>query len=163
MIERRRLIVLPDTRWGHCNIKSLNLIRVYSRRRPRRNRRLRSGFPPRRRGDGVLEFQTAPAQDGILRTCPADERILPGVTRAHFIMLAKECGVPVDETAFTLEEAYDADELLVTVQARTAFRLRTRGKTVCGRDEPLLRKLQQHTRVFFTTARTARERIGRTL
>jgi len=40
-------------------------------------------------------------KNGVLRTAPTDERILPGVTRGHFLMLARQIGIPVDETAFT--------------------------------------------------------------
>ena len=89
-------------------------------------------------------------KDGVLRTAPADERILPGVTRGHFLMLAKKLGVPVDETAFTLEEAYAADELLITSTSAHGLPVgEMEGKAVCGRDEPLLRRLQKAYRDYF--------------
>ena len=151
LAERRRLIVLPDTRWGHCNIKSLNLIpSVLAAEAAKRRGACEAVF----HRDGVVSECSSSnlllLKDGALRTAPADERILPGVTRGHFLMLAKELGVPVDETAFTLEEAYAADELLVTSTSAHGLPVfEMEGKPVCGRDEPLLRKLQRAYRAYF--------------
>lgn len=152
--ERRRLIVLPDTRWGHCNIKSLNLIpSVLAAQAAKERGACEAVF---HREGVVTECSSSNLlllKDGVLRTCPADERILPGVTRAHFLMLAKELGVPVEETAFTLEEAYGADELLVTSTSAHGLPVcELEGEAVCGRDEPLLRNSSRRTARIFTTA-----------
>ncbi len=151
IVERRRLIVLPDTRWGHCNIKSINLIPSVLAAQAAKERGCTEAVFHR---DGVVTECSSSnllmLKDGVLRTAPTDERILPGVTRGHFLMLARELGVPVDETAFTLEEAYDADELMVTSTSLHGLPVcELEGKPVCGRDEPLLRKLQKAYREYF--------------
>jgi len=149
--EYRRVVVLPDTRWGHCNIKSLNLIPSVLAAETAKERGCSEAVFHR---DGIVSECSSSnllmLKDGALRTAPADERILPGVTRAHFLMLARELGIPVDETAFTLEEMLDADELMITSTSAHGLPVGfVDDKPVCGRDEALLRKLQKAYRAFF--------------
>ncbi len=149
--EHRRVVVLPDTRWGHCNIKSLNLIPSVLAAQAAKERGCSEAVFHR---DGVVSECSSSnlllLKNGVLRTAPANERILPGVTRAHFLMLAREIGVPVDETAFTLEQMMDADELLITSTSAHGLPVGfVDDKPVCGRDEALLRKLQKAYCEFF--------------
>lgn len=151
LTEHRRVVVLPDTRWGHCNIKTLNLIPSVLAAETAKERGCceavfhRNGVVTECSSSNLLLLK-----DGMLRTAPADEKILPGVTRAHFLMLARELGVPVDETAFTLEEAYDADELMITSTSAHGLPVgEMEGRAVCGRDDALLRKLQKAYRDYF--------------
>ena len=151
LAERRRLIALPDTRWGHCNIKSLNLIPSVLAAQAAKERGCVEAVFHR---DGVVTECSSSnllmLKDGVLSTAPADEKILPGVTRAHFLMLARRLGIPVNETAFTLEEAYKADELMVTSTSLHGLPVcELEGRPVCGGDEPLLRKLQRAYREYF--------------
>ena len=151
LVEYRHVIVLPDTRWQHCNIKSLNLIPSVLASEQAKQRGCAEAVFHR---DGVVTECSSSnllmLKDGVLRTAPADERILPGVTRGHFLMLAREIGVPVDETAFTLAEAYAADELLITSTSAHGLPVgEMENKPVCGKDEALLRKLQKAYREYF--------------
>ena len=74
-------------------------------------------------------------KDGAVRTAPADGKIIPGVTRNHFLQLARENGIPVFEEAFTVQEAMDADELLITSTSVHGVRVvEIDGTPVCGRD-----------------------------
>ena len=89
-------------------------------------------------------------KDGILRTAPADERILPGVTRAHFLMLAKRLNIPVEEMAFSLAQMMDADELMITSTSVHGVPVGfVDDSPVCGRDSALLRRLQKAYRDYF--------------
>jgi para-aminobenzoate synthetase / 4-amino-4-deoxychorismate lyase len=56
--------------------------------------------------------------DGVLRTPPADGSILPGVTRAAAIELARELGTTVREEPLTHAEACGARELFATGSIR---------------------------------------------
>lgn len=149
--EYRRVAVLEDTRWGHCNIKSLNLIPSVLAAQIAKERNCSEAVF--HRGGVVSECSSSNLlmlKDGSLRTAPADERILPGVTRAHFLMLAKRLNIPVDETVFTLEEMMEADELMITSTSAHGLPVGfVDDQPVCGRDEPLLRRLQQAYREFF--------------
>ncbi|MEA4915675.1 MAG: aminotransferase class IV [Christensenella sp.] len=149
--EYRRVAVLPDTRWGHCNIKSLNLIPSVLAAQSAKERGCSEAVFHK---EGIVSECSSSnlllIKDGALRTAPADERILPGVTRGHFLMLAREIGVPVDETAFTLPEMEQADELMITSTSAHGLPVGwIDDKPVCGRDEALLRKLQKAYREFF--------------
>ena len=51
---------------------------------------------------------------GVLKTPSVDAGILEGVTRNAVIRLAKEAGVPVEETTLTRHDLYIADECFLT-------------------------------------------------
>jgi branched-chain amino acid aminotransferase len=53
-------------------------------------------------------------KDGVLRTPAQSVCGLVGVTRCTVIKLAKEAGIPVDETLLTLHDIYSADEAFIT-------------------------------------------------
>lgn len=150
----RSVIVLPDLRWQRSNIKSLNLIPNVMASQQAYERGCAEAILHR---DGVVTECTSAnllmLKDGALITAPADEHIIPGVTRAHFLTLARQMGVPVYEEAFTLEQAYDADELLITsTSVHGAFIHEIEGKPACGRDPALVKRLQTAFRAFFWDA-----------
>lgn len=151
LTEYRRVTLLEDKRWGHCNIKSLNLISSVMASQTAKERGCAEAVF--HKGGIVSECSSSNLlllKDGVLRTAPADEQILPGVTRAHFLMLARELNIPVDETAFTLDEMEAADELLITSTSAHGLPVGfVDEKPVCGRDEALLRRLQKAYREFF--------------
>jgi para-aminobenzoate synthetase / 4-amino-4-deoxychorismate lyase len=72
-------------------------------------------------GDEVLEAAWAnvfAVRDGVLFTPPLDGRILPGVTRATAIELARARGIEVCERALPLVEMRQADEVFLTNSIR---------------------------------------------
>jgi D-alanine transaminase len=76
--------------------------------------------------------------DGELRTYPASNYILPGVTRAVVLELAKELGIPVRETPIFAEQIGSLEELFLTgtttdVQAIVRLDERPVGDGVPGR------------------------------
>ncbi|MDD4312521.1 MAG: aminotransferase class IV, partial [Eubacteriales bacterium] len=151
LVEYRRVTLLPDTRWGHCNIKSLNLIPSVLAAQSAKERGCSEAVFHK---DGIVSECSSSnlimLKDGVLRTAPADTRILPGVTRGHFLMLAREIGIPVDETAFTVTEMEQADELMITSTSAHGLPVGwIDDKAVCGRDQSLLRKLQKAYRAYF--------------
>jgi len=63
---------------------------------------------------------------GILHTPPLDGRVLPGITRAVVLRLAAGAGIPVRETALTLEAVLDAaEEVFVTNSVVGVVRVRS--------------------------------------
>ncbi|HUJ09614.1 MAG TPA: aminotransferase class IV [Verrucomicrobiae bacterium] len=65
----------------------------------------------------VVEFTTSNlfvVKDGQLYTPPLSEGPLPGITRHVVLMLAKEMGIPVNETGFGPEFLDSADEVFAT-------------------------------------------------
>ena len=53
-------------------------------------------------------------KDGALRTPPPETPVLPGVTRALVLELARMCELPIEENPCTLKELFEADEAFLT-------------------------------------------------
>lgn len=113
--KKRRLKTVEDTRYLHCNIKTLNLIpSVMAAQAAKEAGCDEAVF---HRGETVTECSHSNIlifKNGVLRTHPADNLILPGITRMHLLALARDLGIPVEETAFTLADLREADDVLVT-------------------------------------------------
>ena len=110
-----RCITLPDTRYLHCDIKTLNLLpNVIAAQRA-----LEAGCDETifHRDGRVTECAHSNVHiltGGACVTAPLDNLILPGVTRAHLLNICREMGIPVQERPFTLEEMMAADEVFFT-------------------------------------------------
>jgi D-alanine transaminase len=108
-------IMLPDTRWARRDIKCLNLLANCLAMK----QAAREGvFEPILHENGlVTEAATCSlflVKDGALITRETGPHILSGITRAFFIELADENGIPVQERPFTPEELAAADEIFFT-------------------------------------------------
>lgn len=110
------LITGADTRFFHCNIKTLNLIpSVMASERAKRAGCYEFVFC--RPGGRVTECSHSNVhiiQGGVFRTAPTDELILPGIARAHLIAACGRLGIPVSETPFTVNELMNADEIITS-------------------------------------------------
>ncbi len=142
--KRLALTEAEDTRFLHCNIKTLNLmINCLAATRAEEMGCDESVF---HRGELVTECahsNVSIIKDGMLITHPADNLILPGITRKHVIEICGEYGIPVEERAFTMEELRGADEVLVTSSTqlcRGAGSLD--GKPIGGKAPEILKKIQ---------------------
>ncbi|CAI6021387.1 D-amino-acid transaminase [Cohnella sp. JJ-181] len=109
------VVTLEDIRWLHCNYKTLNLLANVMAKQEAAERGAADAILHR---SGIVTESSASnvmiVKDGILRTHPADNLILHGVTRAVTLRLARAAEIPVEERPFTLEELYGADEAFVT-------------------------------------------------
>ena len=140
-----KLITVEDTRFFHCNIKTLNLLpNVMASQKA-----VAAGCDEGvfHRGDIVTECahsNVSILKDGVFKTHPTDHFILPGITRMHLIQECKKLLIPVDEIPFTLEELFDADEIIVSSTSKLcSAACELDGKPVGGKDTALLRKLQE--------------------
>lgn len=142
--KKFKLITEEDTRFYHCDIKTLNLIpSVMAAEKAKEAGCDEAVF---HRGFTVTECahsNVSILKDGVFRTAPLSNMILPGTARKHLVALAKANGIPVDETAFTVEELMDADEVIVH-SSGTFCNAATEidGKPVGGKAPELLKKLQ---------------------
>lgn len=142
--KKIKLITLEDTRFLHCNIKTLNLLpSVIASQRTKEANCHEAVF---HRGGRVTECAHSNIhilKNGELRTAPTDNLILPGIARRNLINTCAALGVPVREEAFTLGEMMEADE--VVISSCGSFCLAAEaidGKPVGGRAPELLKKLQ---------------------
>ena len=140
-----KLITVEDTRFLHCNIKTLNLIpNVMAAQQTKEAGCDECVF---HRGERVTECahcNVGMLKDGKFITPPTDHYILPGISRAHLIKMSKKLGIPVDETTFTVKELMEADEVIVSSSSNfclTACEID--GIKVGGKAPELLHKLQE--------------------
>lgn len=139
-----RLISMEDTRFLHCNIKTLNLIpSVIGYQRCVEAGCQETVF---HRGERVTECAHSNIlmiRDGVLCSPPRDNLILPGITLKHLLMLAEANGIPTREAPFTMDELRDADEVIVSSSGGLCIRaVELDGKPVGGKDPVTLKKLQ---------------------
>ncbi len=138
-------ITMEDTRYFHCNIKTINLLPavIYTQRAEEAG----CAETILHRGDRVTECAHSNVhilKDGVFRTAPCDNLILPGITRAHRISQCREMGIPVVEEAFTVKEMMDADEVFFTSASALCCRVTCiDGKAVGGRDPQLFERIRQ--------------------
>ena len=132
-----RVVTTEDTRFLHCNIKTLNLLPsvIYTQRAEE------AGCDEAilHRGDRVTECSHSNVhiiKDGTLITAPCDNLILPGITRAHILRICERLGIPVEERPFTVGEMMAADEVFFSSSSALTCRIREiDGKAVGMRDE----------------------------
>lgn len=114
------LITTEDTRYFHCNVKTLNLIpSVMAAQKAEEAGCAEAVFY--RPGGRVTECAHSNVhilKNGTLFTAPTDNLILPGIARAHLLRACTALGIPFREEAFTLEELFDADEIIISSSSR---------------------------------------------
>lgn len=138
------LITTEDTRFLHCNIKTLNLLP--SCMAAQRTAVAGCDESVFHRGDIVTECahsNVSIIQDGVFKTHPTDHYILPGIARAHLIKMCKKLGYAVDETPFTVAEMMAADEVIVSSSGSFCLAAESiDGQPVGGKAPQMLKDLQ---------------------
>lgn len=143
--KKLKLTHIEDTRFFHCNIKTLNL--MVNCMVANRAEELGCDESIFHRGDIVTECahsNVSILKDGTLITHPTDHYILPGIARMHMIQICKDLNIPVDETPFTMAQLMDADEVLVSSSTQLCRCAESvDGTPVGGRAPQLVRKMQE--------------------
>lgn len=140
-----KLLSREDTRFLHCNIKTLNLIpNVVASQRASEAGCDEVVFHRAGRVTEGAHSGIAILKDGAFCTPPADELILPSITRLHCLQLCEKHGIPARVAPFSLDELMAADEVLVlSTGAHCIPVCEVDGKPVGGKDPALLQTLQQ--------------------
>lgn len=106
---------LDDIRWLRCDIKSLNLLGSVMAKEEAKEAGFNEAMLHR---DGVVTEGSSTnmfaVKDGVVYTHPVSNLILNGITRQVVLGICEELSIPVNETAFTVEDAYKMDELFYT-------------------------------------------------
>ncbi|ATV00737.1 D-amino-acid transaminase [Bacillus velezensis] len=108
-------ITAEDKRWLRCDIKSLNLLYNVMIKQKAYEAGAYEAVLIR---DGAVTEGTSSnvyaVINGTVRTHPANELILNGITRMKLLELMKENGIEVREKALTEDELRDADEIFIS-------------------------------------------------
>jgi D-alanine transaminase len=107
-------ITMPDIRWLRCDIKTIQLLpNVLGKQAAAEVGALDVLFVR----DGVVT-ETSHANvlaviDGVIRTHPTNNLILPGITRAVVLEIARDLAMRVDETPFAAGDLPRASEVFL--------------------------------------------------
>ena len=96
-------------------------------------------------------------RDSTIYTTPLGSSILPGITRASVVTLAKDLGYTVMEMAIPREMLYIADEVFFSGTAAEITPIRSIDKIVVGAGHagPITKKLQN---AFFTIIQSGKDK-----
>jgi D-alanine transaminase len=111
------VITLPDSRWAHPHIKTLQLLPNVLAKQAARDAGAFEAWFVDRAGfvtEGASTNAWIVTQDRGLVTRQADDSILRGVARATLIDVAARLALRVEERAFTVEEAQGASETFLS-------------------------------------------------
>lgn len=140
-----KLITREDTRFFHCNIKTLNLIPsvVATQKAKEAGCQECVFYRPGGRVTECAHSNVHIIKDGKLITAPTDNLILPGIARAHIIKACKKLEIPVSETPYTLDDLFNADEVIVSSSSNLCLHANEiDGKPVGGKAPELLEKIR---------------------
>ena len=154
-----KLVTTEDKRFYYCNVKTLNLIPsvLASEKAKKAGCDEAVFYRPGGRVTECAHSNVHILQNGVLKTAPTDELILPGIARAHLIKACKALDIPVDETPFTLDELFAADEVIVTSSSNLcASASHIDKKKVGGKDKKTLTAIRDWVVEEFTTATALR-------
>ncbi|MFE5319166.1 D-amino-acid transaminase [Paenibacillus sp. NPDC056579] len=139
-------VTMDDIRWLRCDLKTLNLLPNVLAKQHALDQGVHEVILHR---SGVVTECSASnlfmVSQGELRTHPANNLILHGITRAVVLRLAHEAGIPVREEAFTLDELRSAEEAFIsgTTTEITPVISVDHKPVGQGAPGPVTRKLQQ--------------------
>ena len=156
-----KLITVEDTRFFHCDVKTLNLIpSVMAAQLTKEAGCDEAVF---HRGDRVTECahsNVSIIENGVFVTAPTDNLILPGIARANLIKACHALGIPVSETPFTLDRLMKADEIIVSSSGSFCLSAsHIDGIPVGGGAPELLEKLRVYLEADFINETTPKESI----
>lgn len=110
-----KLITVDDTRFFHCNIKTLNLIpNVMAAQKAHENGCDEAVFHRNGTVTECAHSNVSIIENGRFVTHPTDNLILPGIARANLIKTCNKLGITVIEEGFDLGRLMNADEIIVS-------------------------------------------------
>ena len=139
-----KLVTAPDTRFYHCNIKTLNLIPSVMAAQDAARRGVQETVFHR---DGIVtecaHSNVSILKDGVFYSHPNDELILRGIAKTHMIGACYRLGITVMEKPFTLEDLRAADEIIVTSSSNFCLHAcELDGVPAGGKDPATLKAIQ---------------------
>ncbi len=123
-------ITAEDTRFLHCNIKTLNLLPAVWYAQAAERAGVYETILYRKTAEAVGDCRVTECahsnvhiinRDGVFQTAPTDNLILPGIARAHLIKACRALGIPVSETPFSVSEMLGAREVIISSSSALAL------------------------------------------
>jgi len=142
-----RAIIVPDIRWARRDIKTIALLPQTMAKQAAKDAGVAKAWMVD--DDGYITEESSSTtyivKDNVLITRPVSNSILAGITRKAVLALLQQTDVTLDERKFTPEEAYGADEALITSASSFVMPvIEIDGKTIgTGRPGPVTKKLRE--------------------
>lgn len=150
--KKVKLITMEDTRFLHCNIKTLNLLpAVMASEKAKQEGCDEVIFHRNGRVTECAHSNVHIIKNGVFITAPTDNLILPGIARRHLINACVKLGIPVEEREYNLDELFSADEILISSAGSLGLAASELDKKKVGGKAPeLLKKIQDEVHREFT-------------
>ena len=142
-----QLITTEDTRFLHSNIKTHNLITTVMAAQKAEAAGCAEAvfYRPGGRVTECAHSNIHILKGGTLYTAPTDHMILPGIARAHLLRACSALDIPYREEAFSLDDLFDADEVIVTSSSSLCLRAdRIDGSPVGYKDSRTYERLRKY-------------------
>lgn len=139
-------LLVDDIRWLRCDIKTLNLLGNVLAKQEAYEAGKGEAIQHR---DGIVTEGSSTnfyvVKDGVLHTHPANNLILPGITRIAVLKLCRENGIKVVEEPFTVDFMNQADEAFITGTTTEIMPITKISDVVIGEGTrgPVTQKLQE--------------------
>jgi len=146
-VTGERAIIVPDIRWARRDIKTIALLPQTMAKQAAKDAGVAKAWMVGE--DGYITEEASSStyivKDNILITRPLTNTILAGITRKAVLALLQQTGITLDERKFTPEEAYAADEALITSASSFVMPIvEIDGKTIgTGKPGPVTEKLRE--------------------
>lgn len=142
--KKVRLMTMEDTRFFHCNIKTLNLLpAVIASQRAKEKGCTETVLHRNGRVTECAHSNVHIIKDGCFITAPTDNLILPGIARKHIIAACNRLGIPVKEEAYSLDTLRGADEIMISSAGSLCIAAEELDEiTVGGKAPEILKKIQ---------------------
>lgn len=149
--KKVKLITMEDTRFLHCNIKTLNLLpAVMASEKAKQEGCDEVIFHRNGRVTECAHSNVHIIKNGVFITAPTDNLILPGIARKHLIKACGKLGIPVEEREYLLPELLEADEILISSAGSLGLAASELDKKPIGGKAPgLLKALQDEVQREF--------------
>ena len=143
--KKINLITMEDTRFLHCNIKTLNLIpAVTASQRAIEQGCFEAVLHRNGRVTECAHSNVHIIKDSTFITAPTDNLILAGITRAHLLKQCKNLGIAFKEEPFTIQQLMESDEVIISSAGALCIAAKeVDGIPVGGKAPEILNKLQQ--------------------
>jgi len=134
-----KVVSQPDIRWGRCDIKSISLLpNVLAKQAAREQGGIEAIMIDT---DGYITEGSSTniwmvTKDGRIVTRSTQDNILSGITRAAVLSIAEGLQMPIEERAFTLDEAKAAAEMFLTSSTSCAMPITQVDNTLIGDGKP---------------------------
>ena len=130
-------VTLDDIRWQYCNIKAIALLPNILLRQQAVDKGaveailIRNGNMTEGAASNVFIVS-----DGIIKTPPKDQKLLPGITRDLVVELANTHKMPIEEVAISEKEFLSADEIWLTSSTKEILAVTKINEQQVGNGKP---------------------------